>query len=297
MKKLIINLSIFFCLLIIIDKSIGYCLKYFQENAIGGDTKRNNYICLQTNEDILIFGSSKALHHYDPTIIEKTLQKSCYNCGNAGNGIILFYGQYKMIRKRYNPTKILYDVTADFDLIQNDNHKYLDLLRPYYSQEGVDSIFLSVDYSEKYKMLSNMYQYNSKFIQIITDNFIPQQSDINGYKPINQKMNYEPILEKDKKNQKGYDTLKLYYLEKLIQECKNKTQLIFIISPQYKKETYKEYQPIISLCKKYNIPLLNHHNDKNFIYNKNYFFDSVHLNKNGATQFSKVIANELKNLE
>lgn len=295
MRKFIQRIIIFIIAIVLLDQLAGWGLNYLQNHAVGGDTGRNNYICNQTQENILIFGSSKAIHHYDPRIVEDSLHMSCYNCGNDGNGIILLYGRYKMIKERYTPKIILYDVTSGFDLVQNDNHKYIDWLRPYYNRQGIDSLFWSVDYTERYKMLSQMYRYNSKILQLIADNFAPQQQDIKGYRPINKVMEYEPEI-KSNDTPLQYDSLKLFYLEQLIKECNGKTQLIFFISPQYKKTKSDEYQPLSNLCKRYNVPLLNHNNDEEFIYSKDYFYDSVHLNEKGATIYTKKIIDELKKM-
>lgn len=277
------------------DYIAGCILGYFQQNAISGDNGRNNYICNKTNEDILIFGSSRALHHYIPAILEDSLNMTCYNCGQDGNGIILLYSRYKMISERYIPKLIIYDLVSSFDLEENDNHKYLSSLRPYYNRKGVDSVFWNVDYTEKYKMYSKMYQYNSNFVQIISDNLIPQQSDIKGYRPLYGTMNYEPINNLQQNNIK-YDQLKLYYLEKLIQECNGKTQLIFYLSPFYNKMNLDEYQPIIDLCVKYNIYFISHLNDEEFVGNKNYFSDSFHLNNSGAEYYTNKIISDVKKI-
>ena len=294
MKKFLYKLSLFTVALVVIDRLIGLGLENLQANAIGGDTNRNNYICNQTTDNILVFGSSRSIHHYDPRIIEDSLNYTCYNCGNDGNGIILMYGRFKMIKERYYPKIILYDVTSSFDLEENDNHKYLDWLRPYYNRNGIDSIFWSVDYTEKYKMQSYLYRYNSKILQLIADNITPQQNDIKGYRPMIGKMEYTPYI--NNKISIKYDSLKIYYLEQLIKECRGKTKLIFFISPQYGKNDSKEYKPLYDLSKKYNVPIFNHNNDKNFISNKNLFYDTVHLNEKGATLYTKTIISEIKKL-
>ena len=295
MKKFIFSLMAFLLLLFVLDRAFGFGLTYLQNHAKGGDTARNNYICNDTEEDILIFGSSKAIHHYDPRIIEDSLQMTCYNCGNDGNGIVLLYGRYRMIEERYLPKVILYDVTSFFDLEKGDNSRYLDWLRPYYYRSGIDSIFWSVDKSERYKMYSSMYQYNSKILQLISDNIFPQQYDIKGYRPVNKKMQYEPeVTASDEEYE--YDSLKLYYLEKLIKDCSGKVKLIFITSPNYKATDDRVYEPLKDLCKEYDIPLLNHYCDSDFVFNKNYFYDSVHLNQDGATAFTNKVIGEVKRL-
>lgn len=106
-----------------------------------GDTARNEYIANKVTAPVLIFGSSRAIHHYDPRIFKDSLEVDCYNCGQDGMGIVLFYGRYKMITQRYIPKLIIYDALAGFDIAENDNYGYLTWLKPYYQNAGIDSIF------------------------------------------------------------------------------------------------------------------------------------------------------------
>lgn len=295
MKRFFIHIFIFFALLFCLDKGFGYAFEYLQSHAVGGDTGRNNYICNETDEEVLVFGSSRAIHHYDSRIIEDSLGMSCYNCGNDGNGIVLLYGRYRMIAERYTPKVILYDVCTSFDLLAGDNHRYLDWLRPYYHREGIDSIFISVDRNERYKMLSSMYQYNSKILQLVSDNVAPMQEDIKGYRPIRKTMPYEPEAAEEN-HVYEYDSLKLHYLEQLIKECQGKTRLIFFASPLYHASDAVVYEPLKKLCEKYDVPFWNYYTDGEFVNTKDYFSDTSHLNETGATAYTKRIVGRIKTL-
>ena len=72
-------------------------MDYVVKNIEVGGRGRDNYICDKSVDDILIFGSSRAVHHYNSSMIEDSLGMSCYNCGDDGNGIILSYGRLSMI--------------------------------------------------------------------------------------------------------------------------------------------------------------------------------------------------------
>ena len=203
-----------------------------------------------------------------------------------------------MITSRYTPKAIIYDVLYGFDLAKGDNHKYLDWLKIYYDYNGVDSVFWNVDKTEKYKMLSYMYRYNSKILQIIGDNLTTIREENKGYRPTDIIMDYEPQIQNEPAKYE-IDSLKLYYIEKLIKECKKKhIQLIFSLSPFYGGSKYidKDYAPLFKLMEKYKISFIDHYSDPDFIHNKLYFEDSYHMNRNGATAFSKKIAHELKQI-
>lgn len=296
MKNFIFKILLLIVILLIIDKSIGIIFQFMQHHSKGGDTGRMEYIANRMNQDILIFGSSRAIHHYNPQIIEDSLQMSCYNCGKDGNGIIFSYGMYRLFKDRYTPKVIIYDVLDDFDLINKDNNeKYLEWLRYYYNKPGIDSIFINVDKNEKYKMISQMRRYNYKFIQVASDYITPTQQDIKGYRPLEGTIKYEPIKNNNSNKSIQYDNLKLEYFKLFIKDCKEKgTKLIFMVSPQYKGEKKQSYEAIIKLAKEENIPFFYHYDENEISSNKKYFKDSMHMNKYGAEKYTKKIINEIK---
>lgn len=249
------------------------------------------------NEEILIMGSSRALHHYNPTIIEDSLQMTCYNCGRGGMGIIFSYGIYQLFKNRYTPKLIIYDVYDNFDLInEGNNEKYLDWLRYFYDRPEIVPIFSDIDKSEKYKMAAQMRRYNYKFIQIISDYISPQQY-IKGYLPLQGILKYEPSEESNNINGTiQYDNMKIMFIKKFIQECKERgTRLVFMLSPKYKGEKNKvSYEELIHLAESENIPFISHYNEDKISFNKKYFEDSYHMNKSGAEIYTKNIINEIR---
>ena len=190
MKRFVLRLLVFLSLMFILDRGFGVAMKYLQDHAKGGYVGHHNYILNQSNEDILILGSSRAIHHYNPQIIEDSLGMSCYNCGQDGNGIVLFYGWWQILKNRHLPKMIIYDVNPSFDLLVGENNsKYLGWLRSEFENDDVKHIFEDIDPTEKYKMQSMMYRYNSKFLQNIIDYVHPFfKIKPNGYLPLEGKM-------------------------------------------------------------------------------------------------------------
>lgn len=298
MRNFLLRLLLFFALIFAFDQLAGMVMTYINNHTVKGDYGRNNYICTQANQDILIFGSSRAIHHYNTRIISDNLHKTCYNCGQDGMGIICSYGRYSLIKQRYKPQLIVCDIEVAYDVLKDDNTRYLGFLRPYYGHDVIDSIFNNVSENEKYKMLSNLYRYNSRWLDIVAQFRSGSKviaKDYN-YSPLKGTLNYEP----DKyvfHTKKDCDSLKLYYLEKLIQDCRaNGTKLAFAISPVYGETVNHLIRPFADICKKYDIPLLDHFADSCFILNRELFKDKKHLNEKGATQYSELIASEFEKL-
>lgn len=298
MKKFLLRIVIFFVFLLVADIIAGIIFPLLINKAKGGDNWRNNYICNKANEDILVFGSSRAIHHYNPMIISDSMNMSCYNCGQDGNGIILNYGRYNMIMQRYMPKIVIYDIQPSFDLLGNDdNHKYLRCLKNYYDRNGIQKIFESVDETEKFKMMSNLYRYNSSFVQIVSDCISPQQSSgQNGYRPLYGEMDRMKISKKEEhKDVVYYDSLKLTYINRFINMSKG-VKLIFVISPTWNGMNSSDYKPIQEICHDKGILFINFANNPKYIHNYAYFKDGAHLNSKGADEFTKDFMNILKRM-
>lgn len=299
MKRFVIRLLIFLAIMFVLDRGFGLAMKYLQDHAKGGYVGHHNYILHQANEDILIFGSSRAIHHYNPQIIEDSLRMSCYNCGQDGNGIVLFHGWWQMIRDRYQPKMIIYDVNPSFDLlIGEDNSKYLGWLRSEYDHEGVKKVFEDIDPTEKYKMMSMMYRYNSKFLQNITDYLHPLFNiSPNGYLPLDGEMDKMKIKEEREEKEPSYafDSQKLSYIEALIKDTKERgIQLIFVASPVWYGMSNEVFAPLMEECMKCQIPFRDYSNDMNYVHNDKMFKDGSHLNAFGADEFTKEVCEILK---
>ena len=296
MKKFLIKVITFFALLAILDYATGRVLDYLSVHAKGGMTQRDNYICEELETDILLCGSSRCVHHYNPRIISDSLGLSCYNSGQNGNGIILLYGRLQMIKSHYIPKLIIYDINPSFDLLLGeDNHKYLTWLKPHYYRKGISEIFQSVDKTEKYKMLSSMYRYNSHFLELAIDYFHPIINvDNNGFVPIAKEMDKSKIKKRNDitKTKYEFDPLKLDYLNKYVDEVDNK--LIFVVSPIWYGMDTAQLQPLMDLCKRRNIRLLDYSNNPKYVHNNIYFKDGTHLNARGADEFTKDLIKALQ---
>lgn len=145
-------------------------------------------------------------------------------------------------------------------------------------------------------MMSNMYKINSKLIQLITENFTERNVTINGYLPVNKNMLQVPEI-KENGLQTTIDEMKRYYLVKFVQLCKQKNiRLVFYASPSFRKTLDYQFDYIKELSQKEDIPFVNHYCDTLFVWNRDYFYDSVHMNQTGATVYSKIVASEMGDL-
>ena len=297
MCKLLTSIIIF-TIVAIFDYFFGVVMGHVVNNINVGGQGRDNYICNVAEEDILVFGSSRAVHHYNSTILEDSLGMSCYNCGEEANGFILSYGRLLMALERHCPKVIIQDITAEFDLHKNDNHKYLGWLKTRYERAGVSEIFDAIDKTESYKMKSQMYRYNSKFLQNIFVYLTSVSTDmgIKGYRPINEPFDSMKIVKTEKPDDKEIDSLKIEFIHRYLELAQN-SKIYFVVSPIWYGMDSEEIAPIAQICKERNIPLFDFSNNPKYVHNDEYFKDGTHLNAFGADEFTKDLIKEIKSLQ
>lgn len=298
MKSLLKKILLFLLLIVLVDFLFGMCMDYINAHTYKGDYGRNNYICNEADQDILIFGSSRAIHHYNPDIFENKLGMSCYNCGEDGMGIVLSYGRYKLAQRKHQPKLIIYDIEVNYDFLKNDNSKYLGFLKSYYGAPEIDSLFWKVTPTERYKMLSQTYRYNSHWLDIVAQ-YCSKSDELAcdyNYSPLLRTLDYEPdryLFATDE----DCDEFKIEIWDRFLNDCKrNNTKVIFVISPVYGEESNRVLSPFVELMQRHDIMLLDHFFDKRFINNMFFFADKMHLNKEGAELFSMIVAKEIETL-
>jgi hypothetical protein len=299
MKKFVINVLVFFTIIVLIDCGISVLGGYLQSHAKGGSTKKLDDLVMKDTHDILILGSSRAVVHYDTPLMSDLLDVDAYNAGYAGNGVVLSVGLLEMILERYQPKLVVFEVEPAFDIYEyaeDNNHvRYLKYLKPYYNKPGVSDIFKDVSMEEWYKVHSGLIRYNTEIIPRIVDNVIDRGLDPCGFTPVKGAMTEEPNTKKSE--QLAQDPFKLQYLQKLVSLCKTKNvPLVFISSPKYEATDSEIIQPAKDIAMKNGVPYWDYYSDSRFVTHKEWFKDPMHLNEEGARVYSQLIAGVLSNM-
>lgn len=294
MKRFILKVLLFCACAVVMDMAFGQFFSYMRAHAKGGSTANCEYIANRATDDIIILGSSRATHHYSPSIIEDSLGIRCYNCGEEGNGVILAYGRLKMLTNRYKPKLVLYEITPGYDYgILDQNSKYLGYLRAYYSKNGIREVFDDFDDNLSFlKMRSYMYQNTSRLFPDLYDN-LAYRDNHKGYSPLYGHMEDTVALAARSIGQDfTIDRLKLEYLEKVIDLCEtNQIPIIFMISPRYgvKDHNLTEYLPAISLCERHGVSVFNFIFSPSISDHAEFFQDEGHMNYKGAEIYSRMV--------
>lgn len=296
MKRFIVNILVFFLIVTVIDFTVGKLGDYLQTHAKGGNTRTLNDLVMNDCHDVIIFGSSRACHHYDTPFLSDTLGLDVYNAGYDGNGCILAYGILDLILERYRPKLVLFDVSKNFDIIvYDDNHykRYISRLKPYYQNVVIGKLIKDVSLFEWYKIHSGLFRYNSTLFNLFEDFFIRKKKSNAGYKPLHGELNALSI-NKSEENEYAIDSFKLKYVEELILLAQAyDVNIAFFVSPLYRGDNPNLYNPIIDICNIHNVPLFDYYADPYFMNHSELFKDKGHLNANGARMYSSIVVKDI----
>lgn len=299
MKSFILKIILFFAIIFVCDFIIGKCFDAIASRSVVTDYGRDNHICNTGDEDLLVFGSSRGVHHFNTVMMTDSLGISCYNCSEDGQGIILNYGRMLMYAQHHKPKVIIYDFMPNFDLASRDNHRFLKWLKPHCDRDGIMDLICSVDSTERFKLGSRIYRYNSDILLLLTSlRHIHDTGDTTrGFVPTNGIMTAQKKAALQKTNVLTEplepDSLKLHYFEQLFSSLQD-TKIIVTVSPTWDGMSHARVQPIEDLCNKYNIRFLDFSNSPKYLRRDDIFVDNTHLNEKGSAEFTQDIIKLLR---
>lgn len=261
------------------------------------------------NADLIILGSSRALRHFSPIVIDKNLNLNSYNLGMDGQFFLSQKWRLKQYLK-YNKKPATIIQTVDYWFLNNPKITtgYTQFI-PYINSDFVAEFDTNTIFTKKDYYLP-LYKYSHTpgiLFSGISNMFNSKPSDngkFKGFKPNDLHWNNFGYL-KYKKNVLPYNAevnQKAYYeLNKMIGECKsNGINLIFVFPPNFVDcdkfvSNHDSISSLISaLCKVNKIVYLDYHKIP-MCSDTSYFYDLNHLNLKGVEKFNNILVSDLKN--
>ncbi len=283
------------------DFLVGKTLKYFYFQTSSGLLQRTTFSIEKTEADILVFGTSRANHHYDAKLIEEETGLSTYNTGRDGNFIFYQTAVLKSILNRYTPDQIILDFTGSFEFIQEDYDRLSSLLPYYDSHPEIHDIIVLKSRFEKYKLASEIYPYNSMLTNIaignleLNKNRSVNKGSYNGFIPLEgiweneiDSIQTESHYEIDKNKQEVFEAFIQIILDKEIPLVVVYSPVYYLYRNDYSVDICKE------ICEKYGIKFIDYSKDSDFLNEKNLFQDRHHLNSKGAKLLTKKVLEAIK---
>ena len=294
---------VFLFILFLLDLILGSILANLYYRQKPGEIYRANYSIDSTKANILIFGSSRANHHYIPGIFEKRMNLSSYNTGRDGQTILYNYAVLKSVLKRYSPKIIILDVSREEFGADKQSYDRLSALIPYYRThpEMREIIDLRGPF-EKFKLLSKIYPYNSLIFTVI----MGAAKSRNKRRQINEQSGYLPLTKPCKKKLATdtafgtaiLDSNKIKAFKSFVKDCKDsQVKLYVILSPLFIKYTRSDpsIKLAMNIARENNVVFYNFLNKPLFYHNNLFADDGTHLNDSGARLYTNLVIDSIAN--
>ncbi|CAM4229479.1 SGNH/GDSL hydrolase family protein [Zobellia roscoffensis] len=290
-------LVLFMIVSYVVDKVVYHMIDQMGEEVYTGQSvgKFNQYLSIKDSLDLIVFGSSRANHHINPSLIT---EKS-YNMGIDGQKIAFSATLLKLLPK--NEQIVLFHI--DPENVVDDNYQADDLssLKVMYNKNSI--VRKEINRYKKLNSIQRFYwciSYNGILFGVMKNYFKPNYdyTEYNGYDPLSSKALQPSILLNKSKlgdnceENRDYRLNPIYksYLADLKKFSKaNGKKIIFFTSPR-----------LFDNCKKDNVFLLNEMRRMNFVYHDfsdifcsttdlSYWNDATHLSKKGGDRFTRYV--------
>lgn len=248
--------------------------------------------------DILILGSSRANHSFDCKVLEDSLGMSCYNAGRDGQNMAYDAMVFFSYLERHKPKMVILDIASA--MMDNSWFGALKEMNCYYglSQPLDDIIDENSSYTDRIKLLSNLYKYNNTWQWLLKAYTGENAGYLNGFRPmpVNAKSSFKAIKKEEHFNA---DKRKINYLNKIQKYCKdNNIRFILTYTPTLliaTKGGVEEWAKNYALH--YHLPFYSYGQDTTFYEHPELFYDRTHLNAIGAKKFTMAFAHKLKEIK
>ncbi len=272
------------------------------------------------NVDLIINGSSKALVQIDPIIIDSVLEINSYNLGLDGTPFIPQKAQYDLYRIKNKKPKIIVQIVSNGTLRSLKEGFNLPVkFAPYLNIPEVKNLMKLTSSFSYMDYILPMSRYSGKPQDIIIGGLyffnIPvlKTTDIKGYSPNNSswpesyrnnkdslQVNNNLLISKNQQNIETFtslDSVSIDIFEDFLSLCKKEKITVFLVYPPIHEEdfsTIKNVDYYSKVAQIYDVHFLNYSKDSSLAYNKEYFYNSQHLNLKGATLFTNILSSDIK---
>ncbi len=268
----------------------------------------NDILYHKLENDLLIFGSSRAYVQFDPAILDSILHINSYNLGCNGRQISSQLMKYRIYRQeqKSKPKTILVELSANAfctyknyqpiqfipylhnrnvwkEVYERQNLSWKDRYIPCYRYR---------DYKEEVRCLQRGKSYYQK----------PHNKCYKGYCGIHKQWN-KSSFNPEMRLSYYHEPTVIQEFKDFLQQChEEQIQVIFVLSPLYIGATRNTrnlqwmHQLFENLAAPYQISILDYTEDPLCSDTTN-FYNYAHLNHKGATLFTTKLAHDLDSLQ
>ena len=317
MKQFLVKISTFAIPLILLSYPLD---KFISKSIVKSHKYPDNYNTWndiyegKAYSDILIFGSSRATHHYDPMLMEDNLNQTVYNLGINGHGFWLQHLKYLEYLKHNKKPKTIIINVGWFSLEKrSDLYQYNQFLPYMLFNKNIWK------YTHTYEGFTNLdyiipclrYFGNRTAMEQTWDVFFKKNNrppyKIKGFVAVSDENGKSVLTEnlqiKNKTYQAQIDLQTLELLNSFLAECKKQNiNTILVYSPEYINEQKRVINRnealalLANLANKYNV-LFWDYSKHSLSLSRKYFNSTMHLNHLGSHKFTENLIKRIKSQE
>ena len=268
--------------------------------------RKSNYRPVQAWEDIIeggihadvvASGSSRVWVHIDPDILDTVLRVNTYNLGMDGSSINRQVQKYSIFRKYNSKPRVIIQNIDAWSLGYSIGYQKEQFF-PYFWNKEMRATFFPTEpfsFAEKYIPFYRYHGMNSKWL-------IPTAPSLHkGYQGQIADWNGEAYRQQGKIEFSVSDTTLCMFHDFLGQTKEEGIKVVFVYAPLFYgakqkitniDEMYRLYQ---DLADQYEIPIIDL-SDMWICRDTAFFYNAMHLNKEGAEIYSDSLANGIKRL-
>ena len=264
----------------------------------------------KVNAQIVISGSSRAVSHYDPRIIQTLTGRSAFNVGRNGSQTDMQVAVLKAyLEHNRKPDIVVHNLDAFTFVTTREVYNPAQYV-PYLYDEELYRPLCQINSDTWKSRYVPLYGYvvddmNFSWISGLKGFFgwSPREDFFLGFNPRSKKWTDEFQRFKEQNPEGvswGIEPAGIQNVEDLMQLCQQRgIQLIFVYSPEYAemqnltKNRAEIFERFYELGAQFNVPIWDY-SDWEFAGDTNYFTNSQHLNAEGAQVFSRDVANRLR---
>jgi hypothetical protein len=307
-KKFTIRLLLFLLPLVIIaypaDVFLSQRLKYSNGYAAGELEVWKDLVDHKINADVVIYGSSRACHHINPSIITDSLKVEAYNLGMTGHRFHMHQLRHDLLLEYSQPKLIIYSL----DLFSFQKRKGLynpDQFLPYIRNN--ETISERIKGYEGYTAadhqipLLRFYGKKAAIVHVFKSFFRKwPPSRVKGFEGLNRAVtaNFDTLSPGVIK----LDTQAVREFEKFIADCTARNiRVLLVYSPEYVKAQHitKNRAEVIGLYRtiseRTKVPFIDY-SQHPISFDKKNFADQTHLNARSANAFTALLVKEIRPL-
>jgi hypothetical protein len=296
-KPLLYSCLLFVSLFFIGDRIIGYYLNNLYLEQKKGDFFETTYALKHVKEDLLIFGSSRAVRHYDPNILQDSLNLSAINVGKIGNTLLYSYAIFSQILTYHVPKVVVLDISPiEFAKSERERGQksMIDILLKYQDMPVIEQLIKQLDNKELF--LSKIfwtYKFNSSIYTLMTNN--QGSSKLSQSKGFKSRIGTKITKDYVKVDNDDYveDTILVNTFRNFLTKARNNNiEVHVVISPTTLYQTHNSIARIEKITAEFGYHLLDVSHRPQFKQAALYY-DMTHLNNVGARNFSELLGDSL----